>query len=189
MLRAFALSALISLVPVASVFAQQAEPAPNATPEPAPERVADLEPPMTMMRLVEIMSAIDENAIAGPNGISLTVADVPVTIITDTRANRMRILVPISSSAGLGEAELLRLMQANFDTALDARYAIANGRLWSTFIHPLSPLETRQVISGLAQTVTLAQTYGDSFTSGAIMFGGGDTRGLIQELLDLGEEL
>ncbi len=40
-------------------------------------------------------------------------------------------------------------MQANFDTALDARYAIAKGALWSTFIHPLSDLliSFRQTIS------------------------------------------
>jgi hypothetical protein len=50
-------------------------------------------------------------------------------------------------------------------------------------------LETEQLISGIAQTVTLAQTFGDSYSSGAVMFGGGDTRGLIQELLELGEEL
>ena len=112
-----------------------------------------------------------------------------VAVIVDQRANRMRILVPISSADGLSADELLRLLQANFDTALDARYAVANGRLWSTFIHPLAELQGEQLISGLAQTVTLAQTYGDTYTSGAIMFGGGDTRGLMQELLDLGQEL
>ena len=148
-----------------------------------------LAPPMSRDRLAAILTAIDPEAVIEERGMTLTVAQVPVTVIVDQAANRMRILVPISSADGLGETELLRLLQANFDTALDARYAVANGRVWSTFIHPLAELQSNQLISGLAQTVTLAQTYGDTYNSGALVFGGGDTRGLIEELQELGQEL
>lgn len=185
MLRILALVALAATSPLA-LTAQETSPLP--TPPSGPE-TEPVEQDMTPQRMAAIMTALDENAIIEPRGISLTVASVPVTVIVDQRANRMRILVPISSVEGLDEGTLLRLMQANFDTALDARYAVANGRLWSTFIHPLAELRGDQLISGLAQTVTLAQTFGDTYTSGAIMFGGGDTRGLIQDLLDLGQEL
>lgn len=177
MLRILVLVALSAAIPL-QVFAQDS----------APE-VQVIEPDMTLERMASILTALDENAVVEPRGISLTVASVPVTVIVDVAANRMRILVPISSVEGLDEGALLRLMQANFDTALDARYAIANGRLWSTFIHSLAELHGDQLISGLAQTVTLAQTYGDTYSSGAMIFGGGDRRGLIQELLDLGQEL
>ena len=170
MLRVLSLISLISLMPL-GLSAQESE------------------PPMTPERMAEIFTVLDPEAVIEANGMSFTVANVPVTVIMDPVADRMRILVPISSAEGLDDGALLRLMQANFDTALDARYAIANNRVWSTFIHPLSPLETEQLISGIAQTVTLAQTFGDSYSSGAVMFGGGDTRGLIQELLELGEEL
>lgn len=179
MLRALALVALVATVSVPSLLAQ----------ETAPAEVQPAENNMTLERMAAILTAIDEGAVVEARGISLTVANIPVTVIVDARANRMRILVPISSAEGLGEEDLLRLLQANFDTALDARYAVANGRLWSTFIHPLAELRSDQLISGLAQTVTLAQTYGDTYTSGAIMFGGGDTRGLLQELQELGQEL
>ncbi|MEJ6393640.1 hypothetical protein V8J82_10260 [Gymnodinialimonas sp. 2305UL16-5] len=187
MLRVFTLAAMLVVPFSMAALAQNAEETPPEA-EVSPE-VANVEPDMTVTRLASIVTALDPDATIEPRGMSFTVASVPVTIVMDPIADRMRILVPISSSEALGEAELLRLMQANFDTALDARYAVANGRLWSTYIHPLSPLQTEQVISGIAQTVTLAQTYGDSFTSGAIMFGGGDTPGLIRELLDLGQEL
>ncbi|MEJ6390774.1 type III secretion system chaperone [Gymnodinialimonas ulvae] len=170
MLRAIAFAVVIASTP-AGLLAQEAE------------------PPMTPQRMAEVFSVLDPDAVIEPNGMSFTIANVPVTVIMDPVADRMRILVPISSADGLDDGALLRLMQANFDTALDARYAIANNRLWATFIHPLSPLETDQLISGVAQTVTLAQTFGDTYSSGAVMFGGGDTRGLIQELLELGEEL
>ena len=174
---AFAL-VMLSVPMLAPVHAQETQPEP-----------LEVEAPMTVPRMAEILTAIDENATVEPGGMTLTIASVPVTVIVDPRANRMRVLVPISSTQGLAEDDLMRLLQANFDTALDARYAVANGRLWSTFIHPLAELETEQLISGLAQTVTLAQTYGDTYTSGALSFGGGDSRGLLQDLLDLGEEL
>lgn len=170
MLRVLAIAALISSTPL-GLAAQESE------------------PPMTPQRMAEVFTVLDPEAVIEPNGMSFTIANVPVTVIMDPVADRMRILVPISSAEGLDDGALLRLMQANFDTALDARYAIANNRVWATFIHPLSPLETDQLISGVAQTVTLAQTFGDTYSSGAVMFGGGDTRGLIQELLELGEQL
>lgn len=181
MLRALAL--VLLTVPMGTLAQAQ-----DATP-PAEQITPEVEGPMTLPRMAAILTAIDENATVEPRGITLTIASIPVTVVVDPRANRMRVLVPISSAAGLTEEDLMRLMQANFDTALDARYAVANGRLWSTYIHPLAELQTDQLISGLAQTVILAQTYGDTYTSGAIMFGGGDTRSLIEELRQLGEEL
>ena len=102
-------------------------------------------------------------------------------------------MVAIRSADELSKEELYRMMQANFDTALDARYAIANGTVWAAFIHPLSTLEKDQLISGLAQTINIAVTYGTSYTGGAIQFGGGDSDGLqrqlIEELLKKGEEI
>ena len=78
----------------------------------------------------------------------------------------------------------MRMMQANFDAALDARYAVANGRLWGVFIHPLSPLEKDQFLSGLVQTITVAKTYGTGYTGGAAVFGGGDSNGIYQNLFE-----
>jgi len=101
-----------------------------------------------------------------------------------SQADRMRAMVPIASADGLTLEDHQRIAQANFDTALDARYAVANGRLWGTFIHPLSPLGKDQLISGLGQTVNIAQTYGGLYTGGAMQFGGGDSPGIQRQLLD-----
>ena len=43
--------------------------------------------------------------------------------VTDSSSNRMRIMSPISALDGLDEALLLECLAANFDRALDARYA------------------------------------------------------------------
>lgn len=109
-----------------------------------------------------------------------------VIVITDPLAERMRIMVPIGDAGLLSPELLTRLMQANFDSALDARYAIAQDVLWGTFIHPLTSLDEKGFVSGLAQAIAVADNFGGSFSSGAVVFGGGDsTRLQAQELLEL----
>lgn len=148
---------------------------------------------MTYERLGKIIFALDENAQPRGPGFELSVSGVPIIVVTDPVADRMRAMVPIRRADELTSDDLERMMQANFDTALDARYAIANGTLWAAFIHPLSPLEKDQFISGLAQTVNIAKTYGTLYSGGAAQYGGGDSgnlqRALIEELLKKGEEI
>ena len=148
---------------------------------------------MTMPRLGAIVKALDPEAQAQGNMVQFTLADVPVLIVADPVADRMRAMVPIRAAEGLDAGELMRLMQANFDSALDARYAVAQGRLWGVFIHPLSPLEKDQLLSGLAQTVGVALSYGTTYSGGALTFGGGDSnriyRELLEELRKKGEEI
>lgn len=142
------------------------------------------EPPMTLKRMAQIALAIDPEALAQGSAIQLTIDDIPVVIVADPLADRMRAMVPIRSADGLSPDELMRLMQANFDTALDARYAVAQGRLWGVFIHPLSPLQKDQLLSALVQTINVARTYGQTYSGGAITYGGGDSNGIYQELLN-----
>lgn len=150
----------------------------------APAVAQEADERMTPARLIEIVMALDPEARPAGLGLELTIADVPVLIVMDPDANRMRAMVPIRSADGLTEEDLSRMMQANFDAALDARYAIAQGRLWGVFIHPLAELRRDQFISGLAQTVTVAQTYGTTYTGGAMVFGGGDSNQLHQDLIE-----
>ena len=142
------------------------------------------EPSMTVLRLSEIVQALDPDVATDGRSFKMTIDDIPVVIITDARADRMRAMVPIRSADGLSDEEVRRMMQANFDSALDARYAIAQDRLWAVFIHPLSALEKNQLISGLGQTVNLAKTYGSLYTGGAMLFGGGDSGGIHRSLID-----
>ncbi len=159
----------------------------------APHSPPTTEPPMTMVRMAEIIRAIDPDAQAAGNAIQFVIDDIPLFVVADPIADRMRAMVPIRSAEGLATDELMRLMQANFDTALDARYAVAQGRLWGVFIHPLSPLEKDQLLSAFVQTINVARTYGQTYSGGALSYGGGDSNGIYQELLkelqELGEEI
>ncbi len=148
---------------------------------------------MTLERMVEIVRTIDENAQVRGSAMQLKVADVSVTIITDSANNRMRAFTAIQSLDGINQQILYRMLQANFDSALDARYAIAKGHIISVFIHPMKELKKDQFIEAIGQVVNLVKTYGTAFTSGAMTFGGGDSknlhRKLIDELLKKGEQI
>lgn len=177
------LAVLMIALPL-SVFAQDSDTPGPGTPPQAEVPQQGGEPPMTMARLAEIVLALDPDVVARGAALEFTLDDIPVIVIADPLADRMRAMVPIASAEGLSEADLMRMMQANFDAALDARYAIAHGRLWGVFIHPLSPLEKDQFLSGLVQTITVARTYGTGYTGGSAIFGGGDTNRLYRELLE-----
>ncbi len=174
MLR-FTFGLIASLFTLASAAAQEAEPL------------------MTVERLSEIIYGLDQSTRSNGVHFQMTIHDIPVLILTDAHADRMRTLIPIRSLDEIKPEDLLRVLQANFDTALDARYAVAKGKLWATFIHPLSPLKKDEFISGLGQTINLVETYGTLYSGGALSFNGGDSaplqRQLIDELLKKGNEI
>ena len=158
-------------------------PAPE-TQTPEPQATPQAEAPMTMARLGEIIQALDPEVQQRGSALEFTLDGLPMIVVADPRADRMRAMVPIASAEGLSEEDLMRMMQANFDSALDARYAVANGRLWGVFIHPLSPLEQDQLLSGLVQTITLARTYGTAYSGGGAVYGGGDSNEIFNKLLE-----
>lgn len=167
---------LAALATIAAAFAARAQ---DVTPAPPVST-----PPMDNERLGTLIQRLDSAAEGRPGFWRLTVRDREVLVITDERADRMRVIASVARAEALEPKLLYRLMQANFDTALDARYAIAQGMLWSAYIHPLGALDDRQFVSGLAQVVNLVLTFGSTFSSGSLSFGGGDSGELIQELLD-----
>lgn len=186
-LAALGLIAMIGALPSHSPAQAQSTPegSQDDPAEPAPSEDSELPPTaMAAVALLTIVTTIDEDAQLTANGATFTIDDTVVTLVFDINADRMRLFSQIAPSDGLSGPQLRRLMQANFDTALDARYAVAQGQLWSTFIHRLTSLTQDDFVSALAQTVTLVKTYGTTYSSGAMSFGGGDSNAEIQKLLE-----
>ncbi|MCR9222545.1 MAG: type III secretion system chaperone [Hyphomonas sp.] len=185
--QALFLTGSIFIPSVATIAsAQDAVPMPleEAEPDSAPD-AEDAPPTVTAaIDLLTVVTMIDEDASITGNGATFEVDGTPVTLVFDVNADRMRLFTRVASSDGLSGAQLKRLMQANFDTALDARYAIAGGQVWSTYMHPLVSLSQDDFVSAIAQTVTLVRTYGTTFSSGALSFGAGDSNAEIQKLLE-----
>ena len=175
--------ALVAVLPL-SAFAQGEEE--NAAPPPFAERAPG--EPMTVERLEAIIRIFDPEAERNLNSFSFKMPvqdmELDIQVITDPAAGRMRIVIPIVMETSLGPERIKRIMQANFDSALDARYALAQGVLWATFIHPLSSLSDEEFLSGLSQTLNLVATYGSTYSSGLFVFGGGDSQGILDRLLE-----
>lgn len=93
--------------------------------------------------------------------------------ITDESANRMRLFTPIIEEEKLERGQLRKMLEANFHSALDAKYALYKETVVSVFTHPLAELTEEQLIDAMRQVVTLANTFGTSYTSTGWVFGGG----------------
>jgi hypothetical protein len=148
---------------------------------------------MNNQRLEQLIKRIDAKATGSAGNWTLKYEGYEARILTDEKADRMRIIVAVERADKLDKTQLYRLMQANFDTALDTRYSIAKGIIWSAFIHPLSSLTDNEFLSGMAQVINLTSSYGSSYSSGALRFSGGDseTRELnrYRELMNKGQRI
>jgi hypothetical protein len=136
---------------------------------------ATQEHPMTSERLAELILKVDEEAEQNGSAWFFYLEGLETVVVYDVAADRMRILIAIGDTDELKTDELLRLMQANFDSALDARYAIAQDVLWGVYIHPLSTLTDQEFLVGLGQTANVVLSYGTSYSSGLLLYGGGDS--------------
>ena len=109
--------------------------------------------------------------VEGSNGNwQFTIDSTLFICLTDELHNRMRIIAPIDRLENITDDHIKRCMQANFHTALDARYAISDGYLWSAFIHPLQQLTNEQVIDAVSQVYSAVRTFGTTYSSGALNF-------------------
>ena len=106
------------------------------------------------------------------NAIQYKVGELLLYLIVDESANRMRLMSPIIEEEKLSNEDLKILLSSNFDRALDAKYAISNGVLWSVYAHPLKELYKEQVIDSFNQVRNLVYNYGTSYSSTTVVFGG-----------------
>ncbi len=143
---------------------------------------------MTGSALSALIQKFDDGAEVADNSVRFTVQDREIFLVFDSEADRMRLITPIAQASSVDHEIYLRMLQANYDAVLDARYAVANDIIWAVYIHPLSSLTEDDFLSAVAQTVTSAETFGGSYTSGAIVFGGGDSNTIHEELLKALEE-
>ena len=96
--------------------------------------------------------------------------DVPVFVFSDDEHDRMRLMAPIGVVEELDPDLLHVLLQANYDRALDARYAMRNKELWAVVVHPLATLATDDLPSMFDQVVLLVKNTGTTFASTELVF-------------------
>jgi hypothetical protein len=121
---------------------------------------------------LELAFGENVDAIDGqPGAIRSQIDGVNVYLISDPVNDRMRLIVRVARDENLDVGALRVLLQANFHSTLDCRYAISGGIIYASFIHPLSSLTREEFDSALRQVVSLQRTFGTSFSSGEMVFG------------------
>lgn len=136
------------------------------------EKPRDTTPRMTASLLEKaIREAATDFGIEG-NVMEFTFERVAMACIYDPVHDRMRIVAPIEKMSDVTPEQVSIAFEANFHTALDGRYATSNGVLYAAYIHPLSMLRVREVQSALRQVASLVTTFGTSYTSGELIYGG-----------------
>lgn len=153
-----------------------AEPDTDEAAEATQAEEAEQEEPsfVTLDGIDTFLRNIDETVQRQDTAWLLRVRGHPVYVISDPPADRIRIQVPVTQASRLDPGDWQRVMSANFDTAIDARYAAAQNVLWTVFVHRLSTLTEQDFVSGLRQCLNLMATYGTAYASMNQAFTGGD---------------
>jgi len=126
---------------------------------------------MTLKKMEAIVKSLASES-EGENGqVKFSYQNVLMYLVSDPIMNRMRIIAPIAKYADLEKVHVDAVMISNFHLALDARYAVREGVLYSAYIHPLKELTEEQVVSALRQVSNLALTFGTQYSSGEMSFG------------------
>lgn len=126
---------------------------------------------MELDDLERVLRDVADELDGGDGRWQLRLGEVPLACMTDLHFDRMRIIAPIIELDEVSDELRDQCLEANFHTALDARYATSDGVLYAAFIHPLSPLDAEQVESAVRQVANLVETFGSTFSSGELVFG------------------
>ncbi|WP_422106646.1 hypothetical protein [Winogradskyella sp.] len=125
---------------------------------------------MTNEKLDNIYTSISDSIQGRSGAWQFYVKEVQLISITDSIHNRMRIISPIMDSNALTDDLIKAAMIANFHTALDVKYAVTDGILWSVFIHPLKELSEHQVKDAVSQVYNAHINFGTTFASTGLSF-------------------
>ena len=93
-----------------------------------------------------------------------------MVLLTNSEFNRMRVISPITEFTSLAPKIKDDLMQANFHSTLDARYAVAEDTLYAAFMHPLDTLNPEDFKSALKQVYNLNKNFAKTYSSAQIEF-------------------
>lgn len=127
---------------------------------------------MTNEKLETIYTSVSDSITGQSGAWHFYINQIPIMSITDTNHNRMRMISPIADANTVSDDLIKAAMVANFHTALDVKYAVSDGVLWSVFIHPLKELSDEQVKDAVSQVYYAHINFGTTFASTSLTFPG-----------------
>ena len=132
---------------------------------------------MDVAQLRALIFGLADQAEGGEHAWHFVYRGVQMACMTDSGFGRMRIVAPIIEASELRPDHMYAMLDANYHSALDVRYAISDGMVMAAFIHPLVPLDEEQVRAAVRQVASAVQTFGGSYSSGELVFGPGRSTG------------
>ena len=96
--------------------------------------------------------------------------DIEIYVDADDTSDRLRIMVPVAH-ADRSDVDLLWvLLIANYDRAVDAKYAVYEHLIWSTWSRRLSWSGAVDVECAIDDVVRLARNTGTTFATGNVVY-------------------
>ncbi len=126
---------------------------------------------MHLDELEQVLRQQCENVEGERGAWEFTIDDIKIACIADAEFDRMRVFAPIIDERDIDDEQRASMLEANFHTALDARYAISEGIVYAAFLHPLGELTEHELESALSQVANLVDTFGTTYSGGLIAFG------------------
>ncbi|MEM7106018.1 MAG: hypothetical protein AAF502_22975 [Bacteroidota bacterium] len=105
-----------------------------------------------------------------PGNWQVEYGELIIYVLTDETNNRMRIFAPVIEEKDLETGQMKKMLEANFHSALDAKYSLFQEYVISVYTHPLRELHKAQFVDALQQVIILAKTFGDTYTSTGLIF-------------------
>ena len=136
----------------------------------APDRI-DRE--MTTDQLDQLLRVRFESVESGDGQWKASAGEQEVVVVADRDSDRLRIMVPVAAVDRPDAGTFRLLLEANFLSTLDARYAIHNGILWALFLAPLAAVPEHLVDAAISQVLELARTTGSSYSASPVALGAG----------------
>ncbi len=127
---------------------------------------------MTTAKLLAQLRRMFPELQVEPGYWTAQVDELEVYVVADEHEDRLRILVPVARADRFDADLLWVLLLANFQLALDARYAVQDGLVWCVFVHRLSWLTEVEVENALCNVLSLARNTGSSFSSSDLVLDG-----------------
>ncbi len=127
--------------------------------------------PMTQAKMERVLQQEADQFEGQPGLVRFVFAGVPMACVSDPPHDRMRIIAPIMDEDKLTDKQRRAMLEANFHTTLDARYATSHGVVYAAFIHPLSSLSVADLRAAVRQVASLVKNFGTTYSSDQLQFG------------------
>ena len=125
---------------------------------------------MTQAEMESVVKGMAQHSEGEGGLVEFAFDNLRLYLISDASHNRMRIISPIMRYEEMNQTQIDAVMKANFHRALDARYAVGEGVLYSAYIHPLESLTREQLESAVVQVANLSASFGLEYTSGVLSY-------------------